>query len=109
MKRNAIITIIAASLAGLAIVGVLVYRDRQARRDEEVKKMAEGIKQYSTGDGWQFPPSTETIAQTNIVIDVGTTVIRSSVIVHEPTPLGLLEEEQRRIRNMSLIDDRPSD
>ena len=109
MKRNAIITIIAASLAGLAIVGVLVYRDRRARRDEEVKKMAEGIKQYSTGDGCQFPPSTETIAQTNIVIDVGTTVIRSSVIVHEPTPLGLLEEEQRQIRNMSLIDDRPSD
>ena len=109
MKRTAILALIAASVAGLAIVGVLVHRDRQARRAEELKTLAEAIKHYSSGDGWQFPPSIETIGQSNIVIDGGTTVIRSRVIVHEPTPLDLLEEEQRQIRSMSLIDDRPKD
>ena len=106
MKRNATIAILVACLAGIAVLVVIARHRREARKRAEIERTADAIQQFSTGSGWSFPPPLETI-HSNIVIDGGTIEVENEVIVHQPTPWDLQEENQRRIRNMALIDDRP--
>jgi hypothetical protein len=102
MKRKVVIAICVAGIAGIAAIALLAHRHVQVSKQKEIEKVAEALKQYSTGDGWGFPPPLETIVQSNIVI-------QREVRISEPTLFELQEEERKRIQRMALIDDRPTE
>lgn len=106
MKKPVVITITLTGVAAIVAAAIVFLQQRRERKRQEIQRVADAIQQYSTGSGWSFPAPLDTIIHSNIVMDAGTVEVKSEVVVHEPTPLDLQEEERRRVQRMTLIDDR---
>ena len=106
MKRNALIVIIVASVAGIATVAIFVHRHRQERKRQEIRKTADALQEYSTGSGWALPPPPEAIVQSNVVIDGGVIEISEEEYFLTLSPMERQEENRKRIERMTLVDDR---